>query len=105
MLDSTLQISAESAMSQGPQLPNLAKTADVNQVRKTAEDFEAVFLAQMFKPMFEGIESDGPFGGGQAENMWRSLMVEEYGKSVARAGGIGIADAVMKEMLKLQEVQ
>jgi Rod binding domain-containing protein len=37
--------------------------------------------------------------------MWRSLMVDEYGKSMAKAGGIGLADSVMSEMLRLQEAQ
>jgi hypothetical protein len=29
--------------------------------------------------------------------------VDEYGKAFARAGGIGIADAVLREILKMQE--
>jgi hypothetical protein len=37
--------------------------------------------------------------------MWRSLQVVEYGKAIAQKGGIGIADSVFREMLKLQEVK
>lgn len=72
-------------------------------VRETAQDFEAVFISQMMAPMFEGLETDGYFGGGQAEGMYRSLMIDEIGKSVARRGGIGIADSVAREMMKMQE--
>ena len=50
-----------------------------------------------------GISTDGPFGGGHAETIYRSLLSDEYGKLVSRAGGIGIADAVHREILKLQE--
>ena len=32
------------------------------------------------------------------------MMVEQYGKSIARSGGIGIADSVEREILKLQEI-
>ena len=32
------------------------------------------------------------------------MMFQEYGKAVARQGGIGLADMVQKEILKLQEV-
>ena len=71
--------------------------------RETAEDFEAFFLAQMFSQMFEGIDTDPVFGGGPGETMFRSLMVQEYGKTVAQNGGIGIADAVMRELISLQE--
>ncbi|MEX0297816.1 MAG: rod-binding protein [Kordiimonas sp.] len=72
-------------------------------MRKAAEDFEAVFLSQMIKPMFDTLPTDTMFGGGQAESIYRGLMVEEFGKSVAKNGGIGIADSVYRELLKLQE--
>ncbi|MBL4615581.1 MAG: rod-binding protein [Magnetovibrio sp.] len=102
---SDLQIDMQTAMTQTKALPSIPRNASLSKLRETAQDFEAVFLSQMMKPMFEGIQTDGPFGGGQAEQMYRDLMVDEYGKSIAKAGGIGIADAVFKEMLKMQEVQ
>ncbi|MBF0392532.1 MAG: rod-binding protein [Alphaproteobacteria bacterium] len=74
-------------------------------VKKAAQDFEAVFLAQMLGHMFEGIETDGIFGGGHGEQMFRSMMVDEYGKQMARRGGIGLADHIEREMLKMQEVR
>lgn len=73
-------------------------------VRAVAEEFEAVFLSAMMQHMFAGIETDGPFGGGRSEETWRSLLVEEYGKSIAAAGGIGIADEIARELLALQEM-
>lgn len=68
-----------------------------------AQDFEASFVSTMFQTMFEGIKTDGPFSGGQGENVFRSMLVDEYGKQMARAGGIGVADKVYGEILKLQE--
>ena len=82
-----------------------AQSRGGNAVRETAEQFEAVFLSQMLTPMFETVGTDGLFGGGPGEQIYRSLMVEEYGKAIARSGGIGIADQVEREILKLQEVQ
>jgi Rod binding domain-containing protein len=72
-------------------------------MRKTAQDFEASFLSQMFKPMFEGLETDGPFGGGSAEETWRSFLLDAMAKQTVKAGGVGLADTVMSEMLKMQE--
>jgi len=72
-------------------------------MRKVAMDFEASYLSQMLKPMFEGLKSDGPFGGGAGEEMWRGFLVEEMGKQTARAGGVGLADKVLSHMLKAQE--
>lgn len=72
-------------------------------MRKASEEFEAVFLSQMLAPMFAGIKTDGPFGGGHAEEIFRSMLVEETGKTIARAGGIGLADAVYRQLLIYQE--
>lgn len=68
-----------------------------------AEEFEAVFLSSMLSQMFAGVPTDGPFGGGQAEETYRGLLIEQYGKEIAAGGGIGIADHVARELLRLQE--
>ena len=73
------------------------------QMRETAESFEASFLSQMLKPMFEGLETDGPFGGGEGEATWRSFLIDAMAKQAVKAGGVGLADTVMSEMLKMQE--
>ena len=80
-----------------------ASVRDAKGIDKAAEDFEAVFLSQMLESMFKGIKTDGPFGGGHAEEMMRSFMLQEYGKVMAAGGGIGIADAVKRELLHAQE--
>ena len=53
--------------------------------------------------MFAGIRTDGTFGGGQGENVYRSMMMQEYGKVVAKGSGIGIADSVYRSILQIQE--
>lgn len=85
--------------------PALAATGNAEAAQRTAEDFEAFFIAQMFEHMFAGIEPDALFGGGEGEAVYRSMMFQEYGKAVAKQGGIGMSDLVQKEILKLQEVQ
>ena len=89
--------------------PSLAgptpKTASVaEKARAAAEDFEAVFLNSMLQQMFAGV-GDGPFSGGQAANVWRSFLTDEYAKSFAKKGGIGIADHVYRSLLAQQEVR
>lgn len=81
-------------------LPHARDTKGIDQA---AGDFEAVFLSQMLESMFKGIKTDGPFGGGHAEEMMRSFMLQEYGKVMAANGGVGIADAVKRELLHAQE--
>jgi Rod binding domain-containing protein len=70
--------------------------------RAAAREFEAVFLNTMLQPMFSA-RSAGPFGGGPGSEIWRSLLTDEYAKSFARSGGIGIADHVYQALIALQE--
>ena len=83
--------------------PNPA--AGAQDAHKAAQDFEAFFLAQAMDSMFAGIESDKLFGAGNGENVYRSLLTQEYAKVAAKSGGVGIADAVQREILRLQEAQ
>ncbi|MGB0683129.1 MAG: rod-binding protein [Magnetovibrionaceae bacterium] len=101
------QTGAEAAMLYARQAPkvNLPKGADMQKMRETAEKFEATFLAEMIKPMFEGIEPDSLTGGGSSEQMFRSLQVEEYAKSMTKSGGIGLADSILEQMIRMQEQQ
>jgi len=71
--------------------------------KKAAQDFEAVFLSEMLGNMYEGISTDGPFGGGHGESVMRSLLTDEYAKSIAARGGVGIAENVYRELIHLQE--
>jgi peptidoglycan hydrolase FlgJ len=86
-----------------PRVPQAARATSPAEARRVGEEFEAMFLSQMLAPMFDQLSTDGPFGGGQAESMYRSFLVDSYAKSMAKAGGIGIASNVQREILKLQE--
>lgn len=75
-----------------------------DKVKKSAQDFEAVFITQMLQHMFEGIETDPVFGGGSAEETFRTFLFDEYGKTLSKAGGVGVSKNVQDELLRLQEV-
>lgn len=76
---------------------------DREAIHRKAVAFEAIYLAQMLKPMFEGLETAAPFGGGAGEEVWRSMQVQEFGQAIAENGGVGLADAVYGELLAAQE--
>lgn len=71
---------------------------------RQAVEFESVFLTEMLSHMFTETEADAPFGGGSAEQTWQGLMNQQYGKTLANAGGVGIARHVYDQILRLQEV-
>ena len=81
-----------------------AKSKGESEIDKVAQDYEAVFLSQMLQHMFAGVDLD-PTTDGPGEDIYKSMMVDEYGKILSRSGGIGVADHVKREMLKLQEVE
>jgi peptidoglycan hydrolase FlgJ len=70
---------------------------------RVGREFEQMFLSEMLRPMFEGIGTNKWFGGGNGEKMFRSLQVDEYGKGLSKAGGVGIAEAVKREIIRMQE--
>jgi flagellar protein FlgJ len=82
--------------------PKLAARA--GKAKSAGEDFEAVFLNSMFQQMFSGV-GNGPFSGGQGAQVWRSFLTDEYSKSFVKAGGIGIAAQVQRELLAQQEIR
>ncbi|MEJ0067698.1 MAG: rod-binding protein [Pseudomonadota bacterium] len=47
----------------------------------------------------------GTFGGGNAESTFQAMLVDEYGKVMAKSGGVGIAAMVRKQILQTQEVR
>ena len=79
-----------------------AELARRGQIKDTAQKFEATFLSSLLQEMFEGTEVSAPFGGGPGETMFRSVLTEAMAKQIARAGGVGLAASVEREMLKMQ---
>jgi len=76
----------------------------VEKAKAAAEEFEAFFLSQFLNSMSSGLETDEMFGGGESEKLFKDMLNQEYAKSMSRQNGIGIADAVFREMLAMQEV-
>ena len=98
-------LAAQTSTGQRAATPNTAALAANKDTRKAAEDFEAFFLTQSMESMFAGLGADKMFGGGSGEQIFRSLLIQEYGKATAHAGGVGIADAVQREMIRMQEAK
>jgi len=102
----SLSSEANMALSQGRQLPSLnASGSDGAALKQGAEKFVAMFMSQMFSQMFQGVGTNKMFGGGPGEEMFRSVLVDEYGKAAAKQGGMGMTDKIMHALIAQQEVQ
>lgn len=77
----------------GPKMPS---------PKETAEKFEAVFLGQMTQLMMESVEVGDQFSGGHGEAMFRGVLAEKLGTEMAKSGGIGLAPAVLAQIIKMQ---
>ena len=94
--------------------PDLLSTAPVaphgktrEEINKTADEFESAFLSVMMGQMFKGVGEGGPgeFSGGQGAEMFKSFLMDAFSKQISRVGGVGVSDAVQKEMLKMQGLE
>jgi len=86
-----------------PRLPGTQGITNAEQALQVAQDFEAVFLAQLMEQMMGETTQSEMFGGGPGESAFRGMLNEEYAKVMAQSGGIGLADDLAREMLRLQE--
>ena len=83
--------------------PTIVKGMDLEKTRKAVEDFEAFFISQTFEQMYSTVPVNETFGGGNAEKIFRSMLIDEYGKMTAKSGGIGLTNQIMAQLLQQQE--
>lgn len=102
MMDALANIDFGSVLSDRPL--KIAKNANLEKAQEAAQEFEAFFLTQMLESMYAEMQPDPMFGGGQSEKIFRSFMLDEYGKMMAKSGGVGIADSIMSTLLQSQDM-
>ena len=71
-------------------------------IERTARDFEAMTLQHLLAPLFQSVETPAIAGGGKHEEAFGAMLQEEYAKTIAASGGVGIADRLIEAMLALQ---
>lgn len=60
---------------------------------KTLQDFEAMVLSTFVQSMMP-TKASSVFGSGTAGDVWRTMLSQNIGGEVAKAGGIGIANRI-----------
>ena len=94
------------ALMQAAQIKDPSNGAKNQQsIEDSAREFEAVFISEMVKPMFEGLEVNELFGGGKGEEIFRGMMLQEYGKEIARLDITGIQSQVKNKLIELQAIR
>ena len=103
-MDANIQSAMMLAQSAPLKIPSATTAPNQAAAIKASKEYESVFISQFLGSMFSGISTDGPTGGGEGEEMFRSLMVDQYGKAMEQRGGFGIASALQRQLLKHQEM-
>jgi peptidoglycan hydrolase FlgJ len=99
----TLKSAAQAVKTAAGAVEDTAKEAKTRaKIAETAKTFEASFMSVMMQQMFEGVKTSEPFGGGNGEEMFKSVLTDAMSKEVTKAGGIGLASTIQREMLKMQ---
>lgn len=76
-----------------------------SEIEKAASEFESVFLGQMLQSMVPSDKDPNSlFGNEEGDEIFQTMMVDEYAKQISKSGGIGIASYVQRELLGQQEV-
>jgi len=77
-------------------LRNDAESAAAAKSKQAAQDFEA-FILQTFVESMLPKEAENTYGKGNAGSIWKSMLAEQVGAQVARAGGVGLAKYISGE--------
>ncbi len=75
-----------------------------DKITEVAHDFTTMFMSKMLHLMFEGVKVNPVLGGGKSEEVFRSLVLDEYAKVISNADNLMIAQKVKDSLIKLQEV-
>lgn len=84
-------------------LEEAAKTKDETKIREAAEQFESFFVNMLFKEMRKTIQEGGLTEKSNARETFEGMFDEEMSKKITEAGGIGLADMMVKNFMHQYE--
>jgi flagellar protein FlgJ len=78
--------------------PAAAEPPDAGRLREVAQDFEAMILGHMLATMRQAA-GKGVLGG-QGQRLYQEMMDDELGRVLARSGGLGLADVLVRDLVR-----
>lgn len=67
---------------------------DKDKLREVSQEFESLFVNEMFKSMRKTVAKDAWLDGGLKQDIFEDMLYSEYAKMTSKAGGIGLGDMV-----------
>ncbi len=86
--------------------PSVIKTADQKdaKLKKACKDFEAIFTYEMLKSMRKSIEKCDLFHGGQAEEIYESMLDQELSENMAGKGSNSISEILYNQLKDIYQL-
>ena len=97
-LDST-QLSAAGGLASDP-LANVSGQTPRARLKSATRNFEALFLSQVFASMRRTVPKGGLLDDSQQEDMFRSMLDQQYALELSRTEGVGLADVLYRRLEK-----
>jgi flagellar protein FlgJ len=73
-------------------------------VLKAAKDFESIFVRQMLKSLEKTTAAGGNAKPTAGQSTYGSMIVDTLSESIAKGGGLGLADVVARSMMAAHPV-
>lgn len=84
----------------GPARPSQASDTDA-QLRKAAEDFEAVFMGLVLKQMRSTVHREEFLNGGIGEEFFTEMLDEEFAKATSGRSASGIGEMLYSQLKRM----
>ena len=68
-------------------------------IGKVAREFESLFIGMMLKSMRATVGKDTLTGGGHGEEVYRSLLDQEYATAMSSGGGLGLRKTIEEQLV------
>jgi flagellar protein FlgJ len=79
------------------------KAKDLESLKESSREFETLFVMEMFKAMRKSVPEGGLFEKSMSTDMFQEMIDMETAKATTKGNGLGIADAMYKQMADLIE--
>ena len=81
-----------------PQAPKTAGQNSPEQIYEVAKNFESLFINEIMKNMRKTLPKDGLLNKGFANNVFNSMLDQEYSQIASHSGQFGLADAIARQL-------
>jgi flagellar protein FlgJ len=81
---------------------SIAKTQDKDELEKTCQDFESLFVSYMMQQMRKTIPEGGLINRSRGEKIYTGMLDNEIAETISNSQGMGLARVMYEQMAAIQ---